>query len=90
MASWERWDGSEVTRWERWDSIEVTRWKVSGVIQAWMSQRFDIFVSDVNEWNKRDRMGSRCSCVVAGMEKLPLDLTQVVKNMVGFGSVWNL
>ena len=22
MASWERWDGSEVTRWERWDSIE--------------------------------------------------------------------
>ena len=33
MASWEIWEGSEVTRWERWKGIEVARWEVSGVIQ---------------------------------------------------------
>ena len=33
MASWEIWEGSEVTRWERWEGIEVARWEVSGVIQ---------------------------------------------------------
>ena len=33
MASWEIWEGSEVTRWERWEGIEVVRWEVSGVIQ---------------------------------------------------------
>ena len=55
-----------------------------------VSQTFHLFVSHVNQWNKRDRMDSRCSCVDTGMEKLPLNLTQVVKNMVGFGSVWNL
>ena len=41
--------------------IEVARWKVSGVIQGWemqASQRFHLFVSDINQWNKRDRMGS--------------------------------
>ena len=55
-----------------------------------VSQTFHLFVSHVNQWNKRDRMDSRCSCVDTGMEKLPLNLTQVVKNMVGIGSVWNL
>ena len=33
MASWEIWEGSEVTRWERWEGIEVARWEISGVIQ---------------------------------------------------------
>ena len=35
-------------------------------------------------------MGSRFSCVAVGMERLSLDLSQAVKNIVGCGSVWNL
>ena len=38
---------------------------------------------------RRGRMGSRFSCVAAGMEKLIdlIDLTQAVENIVGCGSV---
>ena len=88
LACWERWEGSEATRWERLESIEVARFLVlfKGE-RCRVSQRFHLFVSDVNQWNKSNRVGSRCSCVVAGMTPLPLppplDLTQVVKNMVG-------
>ena len=35
MASWERWEDSEVARWERWESSEVARWEVPGFIQGW-------------------------------------------------------
>ena len=35
-------------------------------------------------------MGSRFSCMAAGMERLYLDLLQAVKNIVGHGSTWNL
>ena len=35
-------------------------------------------------------MGSRFSCVAAGMERLSLDHLKDVKNIVGCGSVWNL
>ena len=34
-------------------------------------------------------MGTRFSCMTAGMEILSLDLMQAVKNIVGCGSVWN-
>ena len=39
---------------------------------------------------RRGGMGSKFSCVAAGMERLSLDLSRVVKNIVGCGSVWNL
>ena len=35
MASWERWEDSEVARWNRWKSSEVPRWEVPGFIQGW-------------------------------------------------------
>ena len=35
-------------------------------------------------------MGSTFPCVAEGMERLSLDLTQTVENIVGCGSVWNL
>ena len=35
MASWERWEDSEVARWNRWKSSEVLRWEVPGFIQGW-------------------------------------------------------
>ena len=31
MASWERWEGSEVAWWEGWNSKEVARWEVPGL-----------------------------------------------------------
>ena len=35
-------------------------------------------------------MGSRFSCVSVEIERLSLDLSVAVKNIVGCGSVWNL
>ena len=35
-------------------------------------------------------MGSRFSCVFVEIERLSLDLSVAVKNIVGRGSVWNL
>ena len=35
-------------------------------------------------------LDSKFSCVAEGMERLSLDLLQVVKNIMGCGSVWNL
>ena len=40
--------------------------------------RFHLFVSDANP--RRSKMGTRFSCVTAGMERLSFDLTQAVKN----------
>ena len=54
-----------------------------------VSSRFHLFVSDVNQWNERVEMGTRFSCMTAGMEILSLDLMQAVKNILGCGSVWN-
>ena len=39
---------------------------------------------------QRGGMDSRFSCMVAGMERLSLDLSEAVKNIVGCGSVSNL
>lgn len=54
-----------------------------------VSPSFYLFVS-VNQGNTRDGMGSRFSCVSVEMERLSLDLSVAVKNIVGRGSVWNL
>ena len=35
-------------------------------------------------------LDSRFYCMAAGMKRLSLDLSRVVKNIVGCGSVWNL
>ena len=100
VVRWQGGKGGRILRWHVGRGGRVVRrqggkgWRVSRwqgfLCYSRVSQRFHLFVSDVNQWNKSNRMGSRCSCVVAGMKKLPLDLTQVVKNMVGCGSVWNL
>ena len=47
-----------------------------------LSPRFHFFVSDVIQ--RRSRMGSRFSCVVAGMARFSLDFTQADKNIVEF------
>ena len=57
MASWERWEDSEVARWNRWKSSEVPRWEVPGFIQGWggdtwVSPRFCLFVSDAHQRNE--------------------------------------
>ena len=51
-----------------------------------VSPRFYLFVSDVNLQNEGGGLGLRFSCVVSGLEKLSLALTQVVKNVVVCGS----
>ena len=38
---------------------------------------------------RRSRVYSRYSCVTAGMESFFLDLTEVVENVAGCGSIWN-
>ena len=35
-------------------------------------------------------LDSRFSCVAAEMQRLSLDFSQAVKNMMGYGSVWYL
>ena len=35
-------------------------------------------------------LDSRFSCVAAGIERLSLDLSEAVRNIVGCGTVWNL
>ena len=66
MASWERWEGSEVGRQERWESSEVARWEKRGVVRYQggrflvlfkggehrLSPRFKLFVSDVTHQNE--------------------------------------
>ena len=52
-----------------------------------MNPRFHLLVSDVFQW--RSKMGTRFSGVAAVTERLSLDLTEAVKNIVGFGSVWD-
>ena len=92
VAKLERWEGSEVTSWKRWDGGEVTRWEVNGFIQEWDMQgelKISSFCFWCNQWNERVEMGTRFSCMTAGMEILSLDLMQAVKNIVGCGSVWN-
>ena len=48
------------------------------------SLRFRLFVSDVNQG-----LNSRFSCMATGVERLSLDLSQAVKNIVRCGNVWN-
>ena len=52
-----------------------------------MSPRFHHFVYDVNKRAKVWDIGSRFSSMVAGMERLSLDLSRAVKNIVRCGSV---
>ena len=51
--------------------------------------RFHLFVSDVNPGNKGAGCDRRFSCLVAGMQRLSLHLTEPAKNVVGCGIVWN-
>ena len=69
-----RWQGGRVVRWERW--------KVSVLFRGGrrrVSSRFHLFVYDVHQGTKGG-MGSRFSCVAAGMERTSLDLPDAVNN----------
>ena len=74
MARWERW-GREVRR-EGGRFLVLFKGKGRGV-----SPRFHLFVSDVNQQKEGAGWVLDFSCVVAGLEKLSLNLTQAVKKV---------
>ena len=77
VARWERCKSGEVARWERRESGEVRRWEVPGFFQGWQMQvesKISSFCFRCQSREQRSGIGSRFSCVAAGMEKLSLDL----------------
>ena len=60
----------------RWQGGRLMVLFKGGVRRA--NPKFHLFVSDVNQ--RRSKMGTRFSCMAAGVERLSLELTQAVKN----------
>ena len=74
-----------MARWERWENCEAQRREVPGFIKGWGTQH-ESKISSFSFWclsrERRGGMGSRFSCVAARMERLSLDLSQAVKDIV--------
>ena len=68
-----RWKGGRVKRWQGGKRGRLMKQEGGKHLllfkggRRWISPRFHLFVSDVNQ---RDGMGSRFSCAAAGIERL--------------------